>query len=78
MGITAHWIESRAGCWELCSEVIAFKGIAGAHTGENLGRYFLTLCKRVGIINSSGTKVSLFTLFTLLNYTFFLIATQFH
>lgn len=65
MGITAYWIESRAGCWELCSEVIAFKGITGAHTSENFGRYFLTLCKQAGIINSSGTKVSLFTLFKL-------------
>ena len=62
MGITAHWIESRsAGGWELCSEVVAFKGITGAHTGENLGCYFITLCKRAGIINSMGTKVSSLT-----------------
>jgi hypothetical protein len=60
MGVTAHWIEGTAnpgGEWKLCSEVIAFKGILGSHTGENLGRYFLGLCKRVGIINSRGSKV---------------------
>ena len=40
MGITAHWIKSKsAGCWTLCSEVITFKGIAGAHNRENLGHY---------------------------------------
>ena len=40
MGITAHWIErnTETGIWSLRSEVIAFKGIAGAHTGHNLGQ----------------------------------------
>ena len=59
MGITAHWIEVKSlGSWTLCSEVIAFKGIAGAHTGENLGRYFFGLCKQVGIVGNTDTKVS--------------------
>lgn len=60
MGITAHWIESdptKAGRWTLCSEVIAFRGISGPHSGINLGRYFVGLCERAGIITSKGTKV---------------------
>lgn len=59
MGITAHWIETKnSGTWSLCSEVIAFKAISGAHSGENLGRYFIGLCKRAGIINAKGSNVS--------------------
>ena len=67
MGITAHWIEDKgAGCWTLHSEVIAFKGIAGAHNGENLGRYFVGLCKRAGIIGTTAAKVSFLLSFKLL------------
>ena len=59
MGITAHWIECKsAGCWTLCSKVIAFKGIAGVHNGENLGHYFVGLCKQAGIIGNTSSKVS--------------------
>ena len=59
MGITAHWIETMSpSSWALCSEVITFKGIAGAHNEENLGCYFIGLCKRVGIVGNTGTKVS--------------------
>ena len=67
MGITAHWIEDKgAGCWTLCSEVIAFKGIAGAHNGENLGHYFVGLCKWAGIIGTTAAKVSFLSSFKLL------------
>ncbi|KIK91933.1 hypothetical protein PAXRUDRAFT_38561, partial [Paxillus rubicundulus Ve08.2h10] len=53
MSITAHWIEkdAKSGAWSLCNQVIAFKGIAGAHTGQNLGRYFVGLCEHVGIVD---------------------------
>ena len=59
MGITAHWIEVKSpGSWTLRSEVVAFKGIVGVHTGENLGHYFFGLCKWVGIVGNTDTKVS--------------------
>jgi len=59
MGITAHWIKIKSpGSWALCSEVVAFKGIGGAHNGENLGRYFVGLCKWAGIVGDTGTKVN--------------------
>jgi len=59
LGITAHWIKIKSpGSWALCSEVVAFKGIAGAHNGENLGRYFVGLCKWAGIVGDTGTKVN--------------------
>ena len=64
MGITAHWIKSKStGCWTLHSKVIAFKGIAGAHNGENLGCYFVGLCKRAGIIGNTSSKVSFLSSF---------------
>ena len=64
MGITAHWIECKStSCWTLCSKVIAFKGFAGAHNGENLGHYFVGLCKRAGIIGNTSSKVSFLSSF---------------
>ena len=59
MGITAHWIETnpKNGDWVLSSTVIAFRAISGSHDGANLGRYFLGLCERTGIINNSDSKV---------------------
>ena len=60
MGITAHWIESPVKIptsWSLVSEVIAFRAISGSHTGANLGRYFVSLCERAGIIVDHTTKV---------------------
>ncbi|KAG2752567.1 hypothetical protein P692DRAFT_20708915, partial [Suillus brevipes Sb2] len=40
LGLTAHWIEANAsGIWTLFSQVIAFRGISGAHSGHNLARY---------------------------------------
>ncbi|KIL00096.1 hypothetical protein PAXRUDRAFT_130618 [Paxillus rubicundulus Ve08.2h10] len=43
MGLTAHWIEKniKSGAWTMCSEVIASKGISGAHSWQNLGHYFV-------------------------------------
>lgn len=62
MGITAHWIEchTMTGLWSLCSEIIAFRGIAGMHTGENLGWYFVKLCEHAGIITQHRMKVCAF------------------
>ncbi len=59
MGVTAHWIEVNAESskWELTSEVIAFRAVLGAHDGSNLGRYFIGLCERAGIITKTECKV---------------------
>jgi hypothetical protein len=54
--VTAHWIEVKDDKWKLRAEVIAFKGLSGEHSGENLGRYFVGICERVGIIDTSGSK----------------------
>jgi len=42
---------------KLRSDVVAFKGLSGEHSGGNLGRYFVGLCERVGIITQSRSKV---------------------
>ncbi|KIK78168.1 hypothetical protein PAXRUDRAFT_46159, partial [Paxillus rubicundulus Ve08.2h10] len=50
LGITAHWIHAdKETGWKLHKEVIAFHGISGAHSGDNLGRYFIGLCEHAGI-----------------------------
>lgn len=62
MGLTAHWIESdtQTSTWTLRKEVIAFRAVSGPHDGINLGRYFIGLCERVGIIDGYSTKVQFF------------------
>jgi hypothetical protein len=57
IGITAHWIEVSDSNWKMNSEVIAFRAVSGSHTGENLARYFLSLCDRVGITSAIYSKV---------------------
>jgi hypothetical protein len=57
LGMTAHWIEVKEGKWKLRAEVIGFKGISGAHSGENLGRYAVGLLDRVGIMEKKHSKV---------------------
>jgi hypothetical protein len=59
LGMTAHWIEVNAGKWKLRAEVIGFKGVSGAHTGENLGRYAVGLLDRVGIVDKKYSKVNI-------------------
>jgi hypothetical protein len=44
--------------WRLRAEVIGFRGLSGEHSGENLGRYFMGVCERVGIVNVKKSKVS--------------------
>ena len=55
--MTAHWIDVKDGKWKMRSEVVGFKAISGDHGGDNLGRYFMGLCDRVGICNQDGSKV---------------------
>ena len=57
LGMTAHWIEVKDGKWKLRSEVIAFQPVSGEHSGDNLGRYFVGLCERVGIMSKTESKV---------------------
>lgn len=57
LGMTAHWIDVTEGRWKLRAEVVGFQPIAGEHSGRNLGRYFVGLCDRVGIMSQQGSKV---------------------
>lgn len=57
LGMTAHWICVKGDKWKLRSEVVAFQGISGTHSGINLGRYFMGLCDRVGICSQNMSKV---------------------
>jgi hypothetical protein len=59
LGVTAHWITVKDGKWELRSEIIGMKSVLGRHNGDNLARYFMGLCDRVGICGKGGTKVQL-------------------
>lgn len=60
LGVTAHWIDVKNGKWILRAEVVGFRGISGEHSGANLGRYFLGVCERVGIVNAQRSKVNTF------------------
>ena len=55
--MTAHWMEVKDEKWRLRSEVIAFQPISGEHSGDNLGRYIVGLCERVGIMSKTESKV---------------------
>lgn len=56
--MTTHWIDiDKAGKWTLRAEVVGFRLIRGTHAGSNLGRYFVGLCNRVGIMSRSHSKV---------------------
>lgn len=57
LGVTGHWIDVKDGKWALRSEVIGFRSISGEHSGANLGRYFLGICERVGIVDTQASKV---------------------
>ena len=57
--MTAHWIDVKQGVWKLRSEVVGFQPILGEHSGMNLGKYFVGLCDRIGIMNKESSKVSL-------------------
>ena len=61
LGVTAHWIDvkGREGgeTWEMRSEVIGFRSVSGDHSGKNLGRYFVGVSDRIGIMNTKRSKV---------------------
>ena len=57
LGVTAHWIEVKAGKWTLRTEVIGFQSISGDHSGQNLGRYIVGVFDRVGIMGKNHSKV---------------------
>jgi hypothetical protein len=57
LGMTAHWIDVKDAKWKMRSEVVGFKAVSGDHGGDNLGRYFMGLCDRVGICNQAESKV---------------------
>ena len=57
--MTAHLIEVKDAKWTLRAEVIGFKALSGAHSGENLGRYAVGLLDRVGIMDKKQSKVCL-------------------
>ena len=58
--MTAHWIEVKEGKWKMRAAVIGFKGLSGAHDGDNLGRYLVGLLDRVGIMSKTGSKACYF------------------
>ena len=43
--------------WKLRAEVIGFKALSGAHSGENLGRYAVELLDCMGIMDKKQSKV---------------------
>ena len=55
-GMTVHWIEVKEGKWTMRAEVIGFRVLSGAHSGENLGRYSVGLLNSVGIMDKNGSK----------------------
>ena len=63
LSMTAHWIEVKEQKWKMRAEVIVFKALSGAHSGENLGRYIVGLLDRVGIMDKKSSKAWLFTLY---------------
>ena len=60
--MTAHWIEVKEQKWKMRAEVVGFKALSDAHSGENLGRYAVGLLDRVGIMDKKRSKACFFTL----------------
>ena len=67
LGMTSHLIDvekemSKSGevtqCWMLQSTVLGFRGIAGGHDSENLGRYFMGITDHADITGKDFLKVS--------------------
>lgn len=52
MAITAHFIAiSDANIMSLETRLVAFRGIKGAHTGENLAEEFFTVLNEIKCVN---------------------------
>ena len=45
--------------WKMRAEVIGFKALSGAHSGENLGQYAVGLMDHVGIMSETGSKAGI-------------------
>ena len=56
LGMMAHWIEVKEQKWKMRAEVVGFKALSGAHSGENLGRYAVGLLDCVGIMDKKRSK----------------------
>ncbi|KAG1782816.1 hypothetical protein EV702DRAFT_1041565 [Suillus placidus] len=50
-------LDEKSQKWTLHVQVIAFRGVAGVHSGGNIGRYIIGLCERVGIVLGQSTKL---------------------
>ena len=57
LGMIIHWIEVKGKEWKMRLEVIGFKALSSALTGENLGRYAVRLLDCVGIMDKKRSKV---------------------
>ena len=65
LGLTGHWIDvTDKGKWVLWSKVVGFRVLSGTHSGDNLGRYCVGLCDRVGITGHEKSKVRTAALYT--------------
>ncbi|RDB30472.1 hypothetical protein Hypma_007293 [Hypsizygus marmoreus] len=62
LGLTAHWIEVKEGKWKLQAAVVGFQAISGTHAGNNLRRYLMGLCDRMGITDRNRSKLYTVTL----------------
>ncbi|KAG6855431.1 hypothetical protein H0H87_002998 [Tephrocybe sp. NHM501043] len=80
LGMTIHFVEvDKTGSWKLAAEVVGFKLLSGAHSGDNLGQYFVGLCERVRIIGPRYSKLGTMTLDnTLSNTTLSMTVEKYH
>lgn len=37
--------------WKLKTTIMGFRSVEGAHDGDNLGRYYFSMCRQIGIID---------------------------
>ena len=65
LGSTAHFIgiDTKTLQWSLKSKTVGFCLIVGTHGGNNLGRYMVGICDRVGIMSKDHSKVRCFNSF---------------
>jgi hypothetical protein len=75
LGVTAHWIEVKSKSWVMRSEVIGLRSVSGDHGGENLGRYFVGVCDRIGL--TSKVKI-IYPITRLSKYLTLFIASHSH
>lgn len=44
-------MQKKRPVWKLKTTIMGFRSVEGAHDGDNLGRYYFSMCRRIGIIN---------------------------